>query len=486
MGTPQTTKARRLASTLAVEQRRLVTANATINRNTGGGRSSKEHLADFATPPDIGLVEQLLPFCPWAHRYVTIASQLGSMCTWKPYYRGQPATSVFMEALIGRIKPAYQTQTQMREQALRLQRSVGQHAIIATGNSDSTASYAVAHPDALRKAKQNDTEKWFAYATRPAAKAGDAGWVEYPVERLTRHHIPDPVWPDLPASDLTAVVHLMQTYCDVVEAAQATVQQRKISSNLLHVKLDERQVSEWGDPDDADGEDGQTVEEETLTSLYETWRKGYEQGGIPRIAPHLLWWQGSVDHIDLGEIFPTETVAGLQALSQRAVEGLPIPNVWLLDGIGTTNHWGDAEVRRELHTQAVYPELETHDRAFTEHCFWPMIRSVLESPEHRTVLEGGIDVEGWELRSDRSLIDVKSDNTGQMIDLFKCGLVSREGLVRHVPELDESDLLDLGSIPETEFLLQTLGRNNGASSSGTAEGPAAPVTASPGLLALLG
>ena len=438
-------------------------------------RTTKERLADYDIPDQAGLCERLLPYCPWAKRYVTVAAQLGSMCTWRPYYRGQLVDSALIDGAVKSIQPSgSKTQKQMREQSIRLQQSPGVHGIVITGHGPGGGGFSVAHPETLIKPKSGSTST-FVFKTRENAKPDQPGWNEYPLNRLTRHYIPSDMYDEEPASSLEPALEFMKMYCSMLEAAMATVDQRKVASSLIHLKLDEPETSEWGehDPKAAPGENQPSAEKQVVMDMMSTWRKGYEEGGLARILPHLLLWQGDVNLIELGAILPPETMQSLQDVARRGVEGLPIPNIWLLDGTGTSNHWGDAELRRELHNQTIYPALEIHDHAWTIHAFQPLIHSLLGDDPSATALDGANDPNLWELRSDRNCIDVKSDNTAMWIDLAKCGLLSLQGLVDKVPDLEMEDLVEIPEgISESEHLATLLGGRNNNDRQGFTQPPA--------------
>lgn len=458
--------------------------NIHFNRPAPGPIDPKKRLTDFVLPADIQAVNKWIKLCPWAKQYVNVAATLGSMCPWHVYENGVRSDSPLLQGLADQIKPVRGSQQAMRRRSIALQRQTGQHGIVVA-QTDQGVRFRVVASQQISKAKTSPDG--FAVLDKPDAKHGTSSWNEYPIDRLKRNLVPSMEWPGVPWSALCDALPMMEMYATMVQAALATVDQRRAVSTLIHLKLDELRADDYGvlksadvgtpDPLPKPGDGTVDPEMEAITSVAETWRKAYENGGITRAIPDFFLWQGDVDIKEFGQLLPPSTLTDLEQVARRGVDGLPIASMWLLDGPGTANHWGDFELRRDLHTQSVNPEAATNDAFWTEVAFRPIVEYVLGD---------SVDVSTLELRSDATAIEVKPDNSAQMLELYKAGVVPR-ACVAEAAGKNPDHLLDIGSMSELEFYMQTLqssGAGQAATDPGAVSEPERAVAAA-GVLELL-
>lgn len=366
----------------------------------------------------------------WALRFVRITATLGAMCEWEPAYNGEPVDSALARQLVARILPEQGSQKTMRQRSLSLQRRLGTHATVSLRvdrngqpSEHGLRRWAVLHPDRLVKAKEGNPKDWCGVQFHPdAKKPTDFGWWETPKSAVDRLLIPDEDYPLAGWSPLMDVIEDMRRYVAGSEAVESAADQHKVMSALLVLQSPEE--SDIAEYDEHDGPGpGLTAEEIAIRDYANTARKAYDKGGVHRFLPHPFMWPGDVDLLKVGDPINLQHIQALNELITLGSIALPVPTQWLIAGEGTSNHWGDAEQRRALHQQAVYPALEDHDSYWSEQALRPLVHASIRNGE--TIASTWGDLDNWSLVSRRSDIDVKPDNAGQLLELAKCGVISR-------------------------------------------------------------
>lgn len=415
-------------------QRTITAATRTLDRSRP---EPSTYFKQLTLSEDQKKLQALLPRCGWAKRFVDITASLGSMCDWEVHRKGvnQP---VFGDAMLQKIRPVHGTQQDMRRRSLTLQRSLGVHAA-APVDYCGEVRWLIAHPDAVAKSRERPETHFVIKETRDA-RPGDEGYWELPGHHLRRmierHH----EWAGQGYTPLLDVLCEMEMFCDLQDNIKSAADQHKMISGLLHLKEPEMDPKNLGYQPDSIS-DVRTAAAEAIRAYSETARQSYDNGGVNRALPQPFLWKGDIEHIKFGDPVNKEHIEALNDLIRLASISLPIPTIFLMGD--TANHWNEAETRRHLHTETIRPAVMSNDRFWTEYALRPLIAATTT-----------FDPDEFDLVSDFSCIEVKPDNAGQLLELYKCGVVSRATVAKAA----NVDPLDIEDMSELDHLYSMIGK----------------------------
>ena len=375
---------------------------------------------DFALSKEQMRVEELLPKCGFAGRYVDLIVQLGSICDWRVYHKGEPVSDdVYLERIIQNIRPMTMSQLQMKKRALRMQTVIGMYCMTiseATGR----LAYDVWHPKVVAKSAISDD-----YIQIHRTRDNERDVAHYKPEQIRKFYNHGDY--DAEAySDLYRALDVMENYCCALEGIRAKAEQGKLFNNMLHLKLDNTEKNPyWSNPNNFDKKSGKLLINQSLEDLTQATRAAQNGEGMSRYAPYPFIWPGDVNHLKLDSPIAVEDMEALERIARSGATALPAPTAVLTANDGNENHWNNANNSRQLIQQTIKPALELLDGFFTEYAFRPQIRSHLSILQEENVWKG-YNIDDLEMRSDTSAIEIKQDNSQLVLELMREGIATRQ------------------------------------------------------------
>lgn len=407
----------------------------------------------------------------WCGYYRDIKAMLGARAPWVPAYKGERVDNPRMQAVIDEmLQPVTGSQEQMRFRSLQLQIGLGEHAAWPV-DTPSGVRWTVAHPQQLRKGNLPGT---FGHMTRRDAKPGSAGWREFPIAALRRHHIPDPSFEDEATTALCRVFPEIRLYKSIVQNMQRGVDSRMLMNGLLWVGTLEGDIAGGEDNigfvepytfdnygvglDDVPGSpDSGSSLEHLLDEFVEYASRAYRDvdgndvaSRVPFPFPH----HTKPETVELGRAIDRESLDSLQTIVEAGARGLNINPSFLVAGPGTNNHWGDAEARRDLHERSVAPELSYNDAFWSEWAYRPVLQRMIKG---QRALEG-TNPEDWSLLSDTSVLEVKADQPQLWLQAQKCGIVTPDYAAERLGVPESGRLQPPPGFTEWDHYLATVAR----------------------------
>lgn len=364
----------------------------------------------------------------WAGFYRDVKALLGSQCTWLPTYKGEVIEDTRIDAVVSLIKPPGWSQTAMRFRAIQLQAGLGEHALWPVDLPSGLVGFRIAHPTQLTKSSQDST--MFGLKTRRDARAGGPGFTNYPLKRLRRVFIPDPEWEDEAWPSLCKALDEIELYEATILNMKRGVNSRLLMNGLLYIPTEIDDTSKGYRPRiNGTGPAGMNTPSAPVGgALADLIRDFMKFGGraysdtngndiasqLPFPFPH----HSEPKLIEMGRALDKETLEALEAIVRSAGRGIDIPQQFLVAGEGAASAWSEAELRRALHEQGIFPELQWHDDQFAEYAFRPLLRTFGIADEH--------EAEFFGLASDHSAIQVKSDQTSVYFNAVDRGIARRD------------------------------------------------------------
>lgn len=363
----------------------------------------------------------------WAGFYVDTKALLGAQCHWQAAYRGEVVEEPRVQALIDLIRPEGWSQMAMRFRALQMQAGLGEHALFPVDHSRGGLAWRVAHPTQLGRSQ---TPGMFSLRTRRDARPGGHGYHEYPVRNLCRLFVPDATYEDEAHPSLAEALDEIDLYRSTILNMKRGVDSRLLMNGLLYIptqKQDLNGAAPVRQPILGPGVAGLDVDSGPVDGNLATLIKDFVKFGgrayadtkgtdiasrLPFPFPH----HTKPELIEMGRAIDEATLEALNSIVRSAGRGLRIPQQFLVSGEGATHAWGEAELRRALHEQSIFPELDHQDGQFTEWALWPLLNMIPPVD--------GTNIEDWSLVSDRSQIEIKGDQTSIFFEAAEKGLAS--------------------------------------------------------------
>lgn len=402
--------------------------------------SKDPSVPDFKLTPDQIEVDGFVDSMGWVGFYVQVKAMLGSMCPWFVEERvgseWVPAEDPRIQAMASLVQPASRSQMGMRYRSLSLQARLGEHAFWPVVSPQRGLCFDLAHPKQLRRGQVDGV---FGVATRRDANpSAGFGYQEFPIERLRRHWIPDDSWPDDARVRLAPTLTEMRLYRSIVLNLGRAADSRLLMNGLLWVSTDDgsEDGGSWvADTAGAFDPDDMTPEAPTVGGGIPSLIEEFSRFGARAFRDHLGQDVASrlpfpfphhtkPEHIELGRAIDPEVLSALTDVVFAAGRGLDIPTQYLVSGEASSNHWNDAELRRALHERAIYPELGHHDE------FWSgyALRPLMAMTRAGGAVLGDNDPDDYRLRSDTSVLDIKSDSLPHIALAAQLGIPDRAWL----------------------------------------------------------
>lgn len=395
---------------------------------------------DFTLTPEQVEVDWFVNHIGWAGYYVQIKAMLGSLCPWIPLKRegGEWVHNPDprLAGIIDAIRPPRGTQAGLRFRSLYLQAKIGEHAFWPVDVAGRGLTFDIAHPNQMARSARS-TELFAVRTRRDASASTGVGWHEFPRERLRRHWVENPDWPDEATTALEGVRPELGLYRDTVWSMQRSAQSRLLMNGLLWVPTNEDDVA--GDPWAADDRMGASDPADLTPSTPESagslegLLREYSRYGARAfrdhagndVAAHLPFpfpHHTAPTHIDFGRALKKEDLETLTEIVFAGARGLDIPTQYLVNGEASANAWNDAELRRALHERGVFPELEVNNDFWTDHSYRPML--ALSRTGGRVLLDD--DPADHKLGCDTSVLDLRSDSLQSIALALAQGIASRQ------------------------------------------------------------
>lgn len=359
----------------------------------------------------------------WAGFYRDTKALLGAQCHWDVAYKGEVVEEPRIQALADLIKPEGWSQVAMRFRALQLQAGLGEHALFPIDHSRGGLSWRIAHPEQLGRAQ---TPGMFSYRTRRDGRPGGHGYHEFPVSNLCRIFVPDAKYEDEAHSSLSEALDEIDLYRSTVLNMKRGVDSRMIMNGLLYIPTQRQDIgTAVPQPISGPGVSGHDVQSGPVDGNLATLIKDFVKYGgrayadlngtdmasrLPFPFPH----HSKPEMVEVGRAIDPTTLEALDSIVRSAGRGLKIPQQFLVSGEGATHAWGAAELRRALHEQSIFPELDQQDAQFTQWALWPLLNAIPPID--------GTSIEDWSLISDRSQIEIKGDQTSIYFDALEKGI----------------------------------------------------------------
>jgi len=431
-----------------VQQNILDTVTAGVIAAAGNDyRSQTKTHEDYRLPDKQAFIEKISESAGWVQTFVTISANLGSKCTWKPAYKGEIVDNPIIESIVSSIKPIHGSQKSLRWRSLILQAKLGTQ-VASMIDTQNGVRYGAHHPDTIIKSRRNYGQSMAIMVEEDNYKTA----IDVDANNLRQHIISNEKYLNTPYTPLCNITQEMLLYCCAMESIQATEEERKLVSTLIQFKpeqiLDGAGLNTGDKP--ASSHIDSIVEGYTKLSV-----KAYKKAGPARTMPYPVAFSGDINIHKLGESVTSDDIKKLNDIISLAAIGLPIPPIWLMAGEGgSSNHWGDSEMRRALHQQRVEPELELNDEFWSEFAFRPLLSKRIKSQGDGMFSASNLD--NWSLKSDTSCIEVKPDNANQLLEMYKCGVIPRNAVAESLG-IDKLALPD--DISEIEHLYNMTGRS---------------------------
>ena len=363
----------------------------------------------------------------WAGFSRDVKALLGAQCGWRPTYKGEVIEDKRIEAVVSLIKPPGWSQTAMRFRAIQLQGGLGEHALWPVDLPNGLVGFRIASPTQLTKSSQDST--MFGLKTRRDARAGGPGFTNYPLHRLRRVFIPNPEWEDEALPSLCKALDEIELYEATILNMKRGVNSRLLMNGLLYIPTEQDDTSKGYRPriNGAGPAGMDTPSSPVGGSLGDLIKDFMKFGGrayndtngndiasqLPFPFPH----HSEPKLIEMGRALDEETLQALEAIVRSAARAIDLPQQFLVAGEGASSAWADAELRRALHEQGIFPELKWHDDQFAEYAFRPLLRTFGIADEH--------EAEFFGLASDHAAIQVKSDQTSTYFNAVELGIAKR-------------------------------------------------------------
>lgn len=426
--------------------------NTTVQAAAGFAYEAPNGLPDFTLTSEQREIDFFVETMGWVGFFVQIKAMLGSMCPWFIEKReGQEwvkAKDPRIQAMANYIRPPVRTQLGMRYRSLSLQASIGEHAFWPVRTQERGLCFDIGHPDQMRRGMSTET---FGVATRRDARPSQGfGYQEFPIDRLKRHWVPHPKWPDEARVELVRAVTEMRIYRSTVLNLHRSADSRLLMNGLLWVSTNDGSdgKGDWVQPRDEfdPGDDTPaTPQGGGLDDLIAEFAKfgarafrdhrGEDVASrLPFVFPH----HSEPKMIEIGRGIDGETLTALSEVVRAGARGLSIPTEFLVMGEGTANHWNDAELRRSLHERAVYPELVVNDEFWTDYALRPLL--ALSRPGGLALADD--DPAEYRLNSDTTVLDVKSDSPALALQAWNAGLASASWAASKIG-IAEGEMLEL-------------------------------------------
>lgn len=412
--------------------------------------ANPDGLPDFSMTREQQEVDYMVRTVGWAGFIVLLKALMGSQCPWTVKKReGSDLVDVEdprLQAAANLIRPPSRSVRQLRYRSIALQASVAEHGIWPMQTPTRGLVFDIAHPNQLKRSPTSPD--MFAVATRRDARPGGPGWNEFPLQRLRRHWVPDDEWPDEAQPTLWGAINELRLYHTAILELIRAGQSRMLMNGLLWIPTDpENQEGSWAAPAPPDEDDTDGASPVTLTNIKKLVRDFATQGAkaikdhrgddvasrLPYPFPHFA----KPEYMELGRSLSKDTLDGLEEIVAAGCRGINFPTQYVVSGAGTSNHWGDAEQRRDLNERGIIPDLETNDLMWSEYGLRPILALTRAGR-----LIGDDDVDDYFLVSDTSGLTTKSDSLQRLSLAWNAGIAGRDWMAEQLGVGDD-DMLEI-------------------------------------------
>ena len=236
--------------------------------------------------------------------------------------------------------------------------------------------------------------------TRPDAKRGSRWFKELSADRVQHFHVEDPEWAGLAWSPMRRALDDIEVYRRARRNMSRTLDSQLAMNGILWAKATAA-ASKW--PDSI-----QAWSQRAIAS----------DDGIEAVAPFTMATENKPEFVDIGR----STDDGLLEIADQALmsfaRAMDMPTKMLMDGPGTSNHWGDYVINDAYADFTMHPRAAQACGVITVAHLRPWVAAL--------PLTRGYNPQQLRVWFDDTRVRGKADTSSKVIELYRAGVATRE------------------------------------------------------------